>query len=177
ISDTEAYLYVGTSVHFTEQNGQGVAPFFKIDAMTGRIVDQYKLTCKTEVGVSGGIQATAALGRGKLDGLVFITYCRTPEKDSGVLVALDKATFELRWELGMPNYSWSSPCLVYQADGRGFVLQADSVGHIYLIDGATGEVLHKANIGASNFEASPAVFHDILVLGNRGQEIFGVKIS
>ena len=40
ISETEAYLYVGTSLHFTKVNNKGVTPFFKIDAMTGKIVGQ-----------------------------------------------------------------------------------------------------------------------------------------
>ena len=59
ISETEAYLYVGTSLHFTQDSGhKGVTPFFKINAMTGEIVGQYQLTVETVSGVSGGIQAT-----------------------------------------------------------------------------------------------------------------------
>ena len=178
ISETEAYLYVGTSIHFTaDTNGRGNAPIFKIDAMTGEIVNSYQLNCHTVSGVSGGIQATAALGQGNMSDLILVTFCRTPDKDNGILVALDKESFEVRWDMPMDFYAWSSPCIIYQQDGKGFVLQADSGGNIYLIDGANGTILHKAAIAGSNFEASPAVFGDILVLGSRGQEIYGVKIS
>jgi len=177
VSDAEAYFYVGTSLHFTARDGQGKVPFFKINAMTGEIKGQYERNCLTVSGVSGGIQATAALGQGNMSDLVLITYARTPDRDNGVLVALDKETMELRWELTMENYSWSSPCIVYQANGRGFVLQADSKGNLFLLEGKDGTLLDVISLGGRNFEASPACFNDILVLGSRGQEIYGVKIS
>ncbi len=185
ISDEEAYLYVGTSLHFTkDKNSTGIAPFFKINAMTGRIEAQYGLNVHTVSGVSGGIQSTAALGRpgSNVENLVFITIARYGDKDSGVLVALDKETLtvhdEIGWEFKMDAYSWSSPTVVYDADGKGYVIQADSKGRIYLIDGATGRQLGVVRPTDSNFEASPAVFGNMLVIGCRGdQTIFGIRLN
>ncbi len=185
ISDEEAYLYVGTSLHFTkDKNSTGIAPFFKINAMTGRIEAQYGLNVYTVSGVSGGIQSTAALGRpgSNVENLVFITIARYGDKDSGVLVALDKETLtvhdEIGWEFKMDAYSWSSPTVVYDADGKGYVIQADSKGRIYLIDGATGRQLGVVRPTDSNFEASPAVFGNMLVIGCRGdQTIFGIRLN
>lgn len=181
ISDTEAYLYVGTSLHFNkDKNNSGIAPFFKIDAMTGEIKGRYGLTVYTVSGVSGGIQSTAAVGRkgSNVSDLVYISIARYPEKDNGVLVALDKNTFEVRWSFDMDYYSWSSPTVVYNSSGTGYVVQADSHGNIFLLDGASGSLLGKTAPTDSNFEASPAVFDNILVLGCRGdQTIFGIRLS
>ena len=184
ISETEAYLYVGTSLHFTkDKNNSGIAPFFKIDAMTGKIVPNgtYGLNVYTVSGVSGGIQSTAAVGKAgsDLSDLVFITIARYPDKDRGLLVALDKNDFNhVVWKYEMDAYSWSSPTVVYNAAGKGYVIQADSKGRIFLLDGATGALLNTIAPTDSNFEASPAVFGNMLVVGCRGdQKIFGIRLS
>lgn len=181
ISDEEAYLYVGTSLHFNkDKNNTGVAPFFKIDAMTGEIKGRYGLTVFTVSGVSGGIQATAVVGRAgsNISDLVIVPIARYGDKDSGVLVALDKETFSVRWQKDMEAYSWSSPAVVYDTENKGYIVQADSKGYIYLRDGATGEQLGVLRPTDSNFEASPAVFGNMIVVGCRGdQKIFGIRLS
>jgi outer membrane protein assembly factor BamB len=181
ISETEAYLYVGTSLHFTQDSGhKGVTPFFKINAMTGEIMGQYQLTVETVSGVSGGIQATAALGQNNLSDLVFVPFARYGGKEKGVLVALRKDTMEKEWEMPMENYTWSSPAIFYNSKGDGYLVQADSKGNIFLIEGRTGKVLDKINPtkNGSNFEASPALFGNMLVLGSRGDmTIFFIRLS
>ena len=181
ISETEAYLYVGTSLHFTQDSGhKGVTPFFKINAMTGEIVGQYQLTVETVSGVSGGIQATAAVGKNNLSDLVFVPFARYNGKDKGVLVALYKDTMEVAWTMPMEHYAWSSPAIFYNSKGDGYLIQADSGGDIFLIDGRTGNVLDKISPtkNGSNFEASPALFGDTLVVGSRGdQTIFFIRLS
>ena len=180
ISDDEAYLYVGTSLHFTkDKNNKGIAPFFKIDAMTGEIKGHYGLEVFTVSGVSGGIQATAVVGRqdSNISDLVIVPIARYGTKDMGVLVALDKETFTERWKVEMDAYTWSSPAVIYDAQNKGYILQADSKGYIYLIDGETGKQLGVLRPTDSNFEASPAVFGNMLVVGCRGdQKIFGIRI-
>ena len=181
ISETEAYLYVGTSLHFTQDSGhKGVTPFFKINAMTGEIMGQYQLTVETVSGVPGGIQATAALGQNNLSDLVFVPFARYGGKDKGVLVALRKDTLEKEWDMPMENYAWSSPAIFYNSKGDGYLIQADSKGNIFLIEGRTGKVLDKINPtkNGSNFEASPALFGNMLVLGSRGDKtIFFIRLS
>ena len=76
----------------------------------------------------------------------------------------------------LDNYCWSSPVGVYTPDGRGYILQGDSVGYLYLIDGATGKTLYSEGLG-SNIEASPIIFEDTLVVGTRGGNVWGVKIG
>lgn len=181
ISDDEAYLYVGTSLHFNkDKNNTGVAPFFKIDAMTGEIKGRYGLTVFTVSGVSGGIQATAVVGKqgSNISDLVIVPIARYGSKDAGVLVALDKNTFTERWKVDMDAYAWSSPTVVYDSENKGYIIQVDSKGYIYLRDAATGNQLGALRPTDSVFEASPAVFGNMLVVGCRGdQKIFGIRLS
>ncbi len=184
ISDEEAYLYVGTSLHFNkDKNNTGLAPFFKIDAMTGE-VKKYALTVFTVSGVSGGIQATAVVGKAgsNIENLVIVPFARYGTKDAGVLVALDKETMTIHdgigWEFEMDAYAWSSPAVVYDSEDRGYIIQADSKGYLYLIDAATGQQRGALRPTETVFEASPALFGNMLVVGCRGgQKIFGIRLS
>jgi outer membrane protein assembly factor BamB len=181
ISDDEAYLYVGTSLHFNkDKNNKGIAPFFKIDAMTGEIKGHYGLEVFTVSGVSGGIQATAVVGRqgSNIEDLVIVPIARYGNKDAGVLVALDKETFTERWKFEMDAYAWSSPAVIYDAANNGYIIQADSKGYIFLIDAATGKQRGALRPTETVFEASPALFGNMLVVGCRGgQKIFGIRIN
>ena len=179
VSETEAYLYVGTSLHFTQdRNKRGVTPFFKINAMTGEVVAQRDFNVETVSGVSGGIQASAALGEQGLEGLIYVPVARYGDKDGGVLLCLNKDTLETVWEVKMKKYAWSSPVLVYNENGTGYVIQADSGGVITLYDGLTGKELTKIQPDGKNgkvkydgatFEATPAVFNNRMVLGSRSK--------
>ncbi len=180
----KAYLYIGTSTHWTT-NAQNVAkiPFWKIDAITGEKVWEAKgYNCRRDAQseVSGGIQDTAALGKHGLSNLVFVTYSRIVDKnnknDGSMLVAYDKMTGDVVWEKNVGGCSWSSPVAVYDDAGRGFILQFSQSGHAYLFDGLTGKQLSKLEL-EGNFEASPAVYGDMVVIGSRGQKIYGIQIS
>lgn len=179
ISDDEAYLYVGTSLHFTKDgNGTGRTPFYKINALTGEIAGQYTLTCETVSGVSGGVQDTCAIGRNNLEGLVYVAFARYGGRNSGVLVALDKNTMTEVWHYDMADYSWSSPVIVYDSKGDGVVLEPDNGGHITMLDGKTGEVKGTVRPTETAFEASMAVYEDKAVIGCRGDEtIFFLRLS
>ena len=62
------------------------------------------------------------------------------------------------------------------AEGKSYIVQCDSVGNMFLIEGTTGKIVDTIDLGA-NIEASPAVFGDTIVVGTRGQKIFAVKIK
>ena len=59
---------------------------------------------------------------------------------------------------------------------REYLLQCDSGGTMYLVDGLTGEILNSVSL-ESTIEASPAVFDDIAVVGSRGEKIYGIKLK
>ncbi len=172
------YIYIATSLHWTASKlfKLGDVPIFKIDALTGAYVWIRSFFCNTVAGVSGGIQATCAIGTGEVDDLVFFPVARTPHVRSGKMVALDKKTGKIVWSLKQKRYSWSSPVLVTAQSGKTYLVCPQSSGALSLIEARTGRLLDEIDLG-SNIEASPAVFEDMIVLGTRGQRIFGIKIS
>ena len=176
----EAYVYIGCSLHFTrDADSMGVVPFMKVNASTGEILWKHEETVSTKSGVSGGIQATALLGKGNISDLVIIPFARTPEQNSGVLLALDKADGSVRWTFPMTKYTWSSPVAVYDESGKAYIVVcegSDTGGKVFLLDGKTGTVLNSFD-AEKNIEASPAVYGNMIVIGTRGMKIWGIKIT
>lgn len=173
------YVYTSTSFHGgwrAPSNGTAKIPIWKIDAVTGEIVWQKDYTCYTESGVSGGTQGTLAIGKNALSDLIFVPVARTPDPNTGILAALNKKTGEVVWEVQTQVYSWSSPVAVYDKDGNGYLVYCTAGWYMYLIDGLTGKVLDSLNVGG-NVEASPAVYNNTVVVGTRGQTIWGVKLT
>ena len=175
-ADGKPYIYISTSLHWTAKNSAGNIPIWKIDATTGEKVWQRSYPCLTVPDVSGGVQATTALGKNNVSDLVFVPVARTPTISAGRLVALDKKTGKEVWAFKTPNYSWSSPVLVYDAKGDGYLIYGDSGGTIHLLDARTGKQLDTFRAGA-NIEATPSVFDNRVVVGTRGQKIWGLKLS
>ena len=179
--DGTGYLYISTSLHLTATGSadprKGGIPVWKINAATGEVVwKTAPYPCYTILGVSGGVQSTPVLGKNDISNLVVYNIARTPKPDSGILVALDKTTGQEVWRTSLTHYSWSSPVAVYTPAGKSYIVLCDSVGTMFLIEGTTGKVLTRLELG-TNTEASPAVFGDTIVVGTRGQRIVAVKVS
>lgn len=173
--DGNGYLYLGTSMEYSE----GTVYLYKLNALTGEIVWEKTITDVVyNKAISGGVLSSPLLGKKgtELEGLVLFHVAKTPSYSNGVLVALDCETGEEVWSKTMDNYTWSSPVAIYTDDGRAYVVLCDSAGAVHLIDGKNGETLDKISID-SNVEASPVVYEDTLVVGTRGQWVYGVKIS
>lgn len=178
LEDGHPYIYISTSFHSgwrASESGTAVIPVWKIDAETGEIIWHTDYTCRTVKELSGGVQGTIALGKNKLSDLIFVPVARTPYGESGLLVALRKDTGEEVWQMETNVYSWSSPVDFYDAEGNGYIIYGTTGGYMYLIDGLTGDVLDLMNMG-SGVEASPAVYNDMVVVGTRGQLIYGVHL-
>lgn len=175
--DGTAYIYISTSLHITAKKGKGTVPIWKINAATGEVV--WKSTpydVYTVSGVSGGAQDTPVLGKNDISNLVIYQMARTPKISTGIIVALDKTTGREVWRTSIPNYSWSSPVAVYTPSGKSYIVTCDSIGLMRLLDGKTGTVVSTLNLG-SNTEASPAVYGNTIVVGTRGQKIYGITIQ
>ncbi|MEG2009435.1 MAG: PQQ-binding-like beta-propeller repeat protein [Oscillospiraceae bacterium] len=173
------YVYTSTSFHGgwrAPSNGTVNIPIWKIDAVSGEIVWKKEYDCYTQDGVSGGVQGTLALGKNGLKDLIFVPVAKTPSPSSGILVALNKQTGEVVWELETQMYAWSSPVAVYDSQGKGYLVFCTAGGYMYLIDGLTKEVLDFVDVGG-NVEASPIVFNNKVVVGTRTQEIWGIDIG
>ncbi len=178
-SGETGYIYTAPSLHWTASSSQtGQISIYKLNAKTGEIVWEKPFDCHTVSGVSGGVQSTPLLGKAgtELEGLIIYTVARTPNGGDGVLIALDTETGETVWEHYMSYYAWSSPAPVYTEDGKAYIIACDSAGYATLIDGTNGEELSYLGLEA-NVEASPAVFGNMVVVGTRGQRIYGLKVS
>ena len=179
ISDTEAYLYTAPSLHWTQNSSsQGSISIYKLNALTGEIVWEKPFDVYTVDGVSGGVQSTALLGQAgsSIENLVIYTVARTPDKKSGVMVALDTATGKEVWSMKMDYYTWSSPVALYTADGTAYVVVCDTAGKAILLNGATGEIYSKLDLGGL-VEASPAAYENTLVVGTRAEKICAIKVN
>ena len=171
----KGYLYTGCSTELTGDK----AYIMKLDASTGDIVWE---KCFDGVhynkNVSGGVLGSPVLGKAgtDLEGLIVYPIGKTPNPYSGILVALDTETGEIKWQKDMDNYAWSSPVAIYGDNGEAYLILCDSSGNVFLMDGKNGATLSKTSVG-SNVEASPIVFNDMMVVGTRGQQVFGIKIG
>jgi outer membrane protein assembly factor BamB len=175
------HIYISTSLHITATGDglprNGGVPIWKIDAATGEVVWRTPAyPCQSMPGVSGGVQGTPVLGRHDISNLVIYPVAHTPEEGRGILVALDKKTGEEVWKTRFKNYCWSSPAAVYTPDGKSYIIQCDSDGYMYLIEGISGKIVSSVYLW-SNIEASPAVFGNIAVVGTRRRKIYAVRIG
>ena len=56
-----------------------------------------------------------------------------------------------------------------------YVFTGDVVGNAYLIDAETGRIIFRRTM-ANNFESSPVVVDNSVVVGSRGREIYRFRI-
>jgi outer membrane protein assembly factor BamB len=57
-----------------------------------------------------------------------------------------------------------------------FIFTGDTVGNVYLINGRDGKVLYTQHVG-NNFESSPIVIGNQVVVGSRGHSIYKMSIQ
>ncbi len=177
IEDGHPYVYTSTSYHYGWRGTDTLdVPIWKVDAETGEIVWKTSYKCQSMEDLSGGVQATMSVGKNKLEGLIFVPIARTPEFNSGMLVALRTEDGSVAWEKETDVYSWSSPIDFYDSEGNGYIIHCNSAGNMYFIDGLTGEELDRVNLG-SNIEASPVMYKGYVVVGTRGQQVHCMKVS
>ena len=179
VEDGNLYLYVSTSFHLGWRSSSSAEiPIWKIDASDGSVVWKTSYTCHSVEGNSGGVQSTIAVGHRSLDDYIYVTVSKTENTYRGVIVALKKKNGKKAWEQEGP-YTWSSPVCVYNSDeaGKDVVCYARSDSMLMMLDGISGKTLDKIDLGSGNVEASPAVYNDILVLGTRGCQIYGIRLT
>ncbi|HWQ96591.1 MAG TPA: hypothetical protein VN538_00660 [Clostridia bacterium] len=86
----------------------------------------------------------------------------------GRIVAYDKATGNIIWSIEQTNDYWASPVLVYDAQGKGYLIMCDRGGYVTMYDASSGIMLNSIDIG-SRIDSTPAVFNNLLVVGTRGK--------
>lgn len=179
VDDTgHPYIYMSTSFHLGwRSSSTAEIPVWKIDAVTGQEVWHTSYQCYSVEDLSGGVQGSLALGTGPLEGILYVPVARCPGGGNGQLVALNKDTGEELWSYTSDSYSWSSPVCVYDTDGNGYVLYTSAIhGVMYLFEGVTGQLCDSFSFD-STVEASPIVWDNTIVIGTRGQQIYGITLD
>lgn len=189
IPNQKLYLYTGCEYDELVRPLGDTGPAYarKIDALTGEILWTTEYEVKSDK-VDGGILASPVLGRDgtNMEGLIIYNVTAAVKGDSttSYVVALDKETGDEKWRYDMDVAGWSpsSPVSVYTADGKGYIVQCDRGGEVALIDGATGaEVaklsLYKDKDEDNNFEATPAIYGNTIVVASRDKNIFFIEIK
>lgn len=194
IANGTAYIYTANSIE--AQNYPKVkCTIRKMDIRNGETVWKTTYDCYTADGTEGGCEGTPILGKGDISNLIIYPLARIPGKKDGTLVALDRATGKEIWKVNTGNYLWSSPVTFYTPSGKSYIVEFDTAtgdttkGNIYLIEGSSGKLLHKYTYKdyspekydqdhtGSAFEATAAVYDDMLVIGSRGYRIYTFKIK
>jgi outer membrane protein assembly factor BamB len=175
ISDNEVFLYTACEVDLQKDGGS--AYIRKFNALTGKLLWEKSFKCHYDANVNGGVLATPAMGEYAVSHLIFYNIAKTVNTPGyGLLCAMDKNTGDIVWQVPQDFYSWSSPVLVYDPKGKGYLVACDSGGKMSLYDALSGKLLDSISLG-SNVEGSPAVYDNMIVIGTRGQKIIGVKIK
>lgn len=190
------WLYTATTLNRAKK---GEVTIRRYNAMTGELdwslgAEVQKSTGKKDSygkDITAGAMASPVVGQHDLGDLVYFTLSSLTKKGNavvtgndaealaGVVIALNKQTGEIVWTKDMEAYCYSSPVAVYDAQGKGWLIQACSNGTIYLMDGLSGVTVGTLQVNGT-IEASPAVFGDILVVGTTGKKtsfIYGIKLD
>ena len=173
--DTDG-LNLYTACEVDKQGNGGYSYVRKINGATGELLWENKYKCAYDSGTNGGALATPISGKEDIKELVIFNIARTPQYSSGLLVALDKKSGREVWRLPLESYCWSSPVALYTREGKSYIVQCDSAGRAFLIEGISGKILDTISLGA-NVEGTPAAFNDTLVVGTRGSKIIGFKVK
>ena len=110
------------------------------------------------------------------DGLIFSNFCVNDSIVKGSLVAFNKADGSIAYRTNTNQYAWSSPIPFFNDRNEMFIFTGDCDGYVYLIKGKTGEIVASKRIGV-NFESSPIVVDDKVILGSRGNKIYKIALE
>mgnify|MGYP002395768699 CR=1 FL=1 len=148
----------------------------KINALTGELIWEKGIPCIYDENVNGGSLGSPVIGKKDIRNLVIFSIAKTGRTNAGKLIAFDKKNGEEVWVINLQNYTWSSPVDVYTGDGKSYIIICDASGYMYLIEGISGKILDRIYL-EGNIEGSPAVYENMIVVGTRGQKIWGIKIK
>lgn len=178
IENGHPYIYTGCEI---DRQATGTGKFVKLDALTGEKKWMVEVPGRRrEDGkkhFDGGFYCTALPGTADCDSLLFVNCVLNTHGNNGQFMAINRYTGEVAYTTPTNYYSWSSPVgFVDESGNTMYVVSGDGAGRLYLIEGATGKIIATKNVG-NNFESSPVVVGNNLIVGSRGNSIFKVKVT
>lgn len=201
VENNTFYLYTGCEYDDDVRELGETAPVYarKLDGMTGEVLWEKEFTAiSPKKGLDGGFLASPILGKEgtTLEGLIIYNITRMVEdgEKKSKLIAFDKESSEIVWEIDLGTSGWSpsSPVPVYSdktdANGKtvGYIVHCTYKGNVKLfrVDGDNCTEVDKINVSeevgseeSNNFEATPAVYDNTIVVGSRSGHIFFIKIK
>lgn len=170
------YIYVGCEV---DRKPEGPAYFRKLNALTGELVWELSTPGKRanvhEKHFDGGYYASALLGKGNCSNLLFSNNVANTNKQNGSFIAIDRNSGKIVYQVELKHYAWSSPVGFMNENGEMFIFTGDTRGNAYLINGIDGDIICTRPVGM-NFESSPVVIGNQVVVGSRGNTIYKMSI-
>ena len=175
--DTGVSLYTGNTAYARLTSKKDVT-IRRLNALTGEEIWRYEIKCDYDKNQLSGCKASPVVGQYGLEDLVVFTVNQVTGGGSRV-IALDKETGAVKWTFEMAADSISSPVAVYNAAGKGWIIQAEGDGTLHLLDGLTGQERNSLALGGE-IQGSPAVYRDILVIGTCSRDnafMYGIKLQ
>lgn len=177
IENGTPYLYVGCEI---DRQDVGSAKFVKLNALNGSEVWKTDIEGRRKniekKHFDGGFYSSALPGSGNCSHLIWANCVKNTDGQNGSLVAIDKSTGKIAYETRLKYYAWSSPVGFLNEKNEMYIVTGDCSGNLYLINGIDGKIITSSRIG-SNFESSPVVVGNQLVIGSRGNSIFKITIE
>lgn len=176
--DGVPYIYGGCEVD--KQGDRGICHMVKLNGLTGQLVWEQQIACrKLNLGgkhFDGGLYCTPLPGKGDCRDLLFANICQRDNSSNAEFTAFSKETGEIVYRTALKAFAWSSPVAFLNEKGQTFIFTGDSSGNAYLIEGKTGRIIFTEHM-VNNFESSPVVVDNHLVVGSRGAEIYRFSIQ
>ena len=182
-------LYCATELSIRKS---GDAEIHCVDALTGE--DRWSLGIsvrkdKKNKNAVCGFRASPVIGQKGLSEYVYYTVNRLSDTgreqlglgggEDAAVIALRKSDGGVAWVYGLSGSGYSSPVAVYDAEGRGSIIQCAGDGSITLLDGLSGQEKNVLKIDGT-IEASPAVYNSIMVIATTERNknnIYGIRIQ
>lgn len=173
------YLYCGCEVDL--QSGSDTKTHFvKLNGLNGSLVWEWSAPSRRsyqgDKHFDGGLYCTPLLGDGNCKNMIFASFNQLDGKESSEFLAFDKKTGTLLYRKPLNFYAWSSPVGFYNEKNELYIVIGNSSGHLYLIRAKDGEILND-QVLSSNFESSPIVKDNILVVGSRDGGIYRFHVE
>ena len=173
------YIYCGCEVDL--QGGSDKRTHFvKLNALSGTKVWEWSCpSAKVNVRDShfdGGLYCTPLIGDGDCKNMIFASFNQLDGSKNSEFLAFDKNSGNLLYRKPLTFFAWSSPVGFYNEKNELYIVIGNSSGHLYFIRGKDGEILFD-QVMSSNFESSPIVKDNIMVVGSRDGGIYRFHVE
>jgi outer membrane protein assembly factor BamB len=162
VVDEDGYLYVASELETWGARALEVGQLIKLDPRRRRRPLVWSVPIRETDGESGGSWSTPALDRE-------MVYVAT---NAGGLLGVDRRSGKVRWRIGLPGPTWSSPVVVDDVLLQG---DCDGVLHAYDVSDAPRRPreLWRVALGGC-IEATPAVLKGQIFVGTRAGAMYAI---